>query len=275
MSTTQSATLLTETIDGVTFSYLNKLDFDYLHDEIFKVQVYRFFTRTRAPFIVDCGANIGMSVLYFKKLYPRAKIIAFEPSPEAFKLLELNVRQNYLQDVQLVNAAVAESDGEMEFYINDDDVWWSLSNTGVKNIYGGPAGWKTITVPKVRLSSYIMQPVDLLKIDIEGMEEIVMREIEEKLRLVGEVRLEFHSHVANKENELDRFLSLLSRNGFSYTFEYGRKLRSVHQIKQALQDNEQYLFFIITHRQRFHLWWQARVIPQVSRVQNRIKRVWN
>src|SRR5579872_4805898 len=190
--------LLTRTIDGLTFSFVNESDFDLLYNEIFKVSEYKFSARTASPLILDCGANIGMSVLYFKKLYPRARVIAFEPNPETFKLLERNVQQNHLRDVQLVNAAVGGSDGEMAFYVNDDPTFWSLSDTGIANSYAGPAGWKTITVPQVRLSSYMTGPVNYLKLDIEGMEEIVLREIEERIDTIAEIRMEFHSHIANK-----------------------------------------------------------------------------
>ncbi len=266
--------LLTKTIDGITFSFLNERDFNGLYNEIFKVKVYIFSARTTSPFIIDCGANIGLSVLYFKQLYPQAKIIAFEPNPETFKLLELNVRQNNLRDVQLVNAAVADSDGEMEFYVNDDDAAWSLSDTGIRNAYAGPAGWKTIVVPKVRLSTYITQPVDFLKLDIEGMEETVLREIENKLDLVEEIRMEFHTHTANPFNDLDRTLTLLSRHSFKFAFSQDRKILSLDQVKHAIASNNTYLFLVYLHRQPRHLWWQSRVVPQIVRVQNRLKRLW-
>ena len=50
--------------------------FWYLHcyREIFGDQVYRFIANRQDPLIIDCGANIGMSVIYFKYLYPDARI---------------------------------------------------------------------------------------------------------------------------------------------------------------------------------------------------------
>jgi FkbM family methyltransferase len=265
-----SRTILTRTIDGVTFSFANEGDFDLVYNEKFKVNQYKFSTRTTAPLILDCGANIGISVLYFKKLYPRARVIAFEPNPETFKLLEHNVQQNNLCDVQLINAAVGSSNGTIEFYVNDDPVCWSLSDTGIADSYSGPAGWKAITVPQVRLSSYITEPVDYLKLDIEGMEEIVLREIEERIDLIGEIRMEFHSHRANKENDLDRVLSLLARHEFNYAFELDRKLLSLRHVRRAIQNNEKYLFIIYLHRKRSRVWWQSHVVPKVVRVQNRL-----
>jgi FkbM family methyltransferase len=269
----KSTTLQTETIDGLAFSYVNKSDFDYVYNEKFKVNEYIFAAQTSTPFIIDCGANIGLSVLYFKKLYPQAKIIAFEPNPETFKLLEINVQQNNFQDVQVINAAVSDSDTELEFYVNDDDYPWSLSDTCVKDTYGGPAGWKTTKVPAVKLSSYITQHVDLLKLDIEGMEETVLKEIEGKLDDIEEIRLEFHTHKANTINDLDRTLALLNRHGFKYAFARDRKVLSLHKVKHEIAANNAYLFMIYIHRNARRVWWQSRIVPQIIRIKNRIRKL--
>jgi FkbM family methyltransferase len=269
----QSTVVQSETIDGITFSYVNKADFDYVYSEKFKVNEYIFSAKTSIPFIIDCGANIGLSVLYFKKLYPQAKIIAFEPNPETFKLLEINVQQNNLQDVQLINAAVSDSLTELEFYVNDDNYPWSLSDTCVKDTYGGPAGWKTIRVPAVKLSSYITQHVDLLKLDIEGMEETVLKEIEDKLGEIEEIRLEFHTHKANTINDLDRTLALLNKHGFKYAFARDRKVLSPSKVRLEVATNDAYLFMMYIHRNAGRVWLQSRIVPQIIRVKNRIRRL--
>jgi FkbM family methyltransferase len=268
----QNAVVQTETIDGLTFSYVNKGDFDYVYNEKFKINEYIFSAKTATPFILDCGANIGLSVLYFKKLYPQAKIIAFEPNPETFKLLEINVQQNHLTDVQLVNAAVTDCESQLEFYVNDDDCPWSLSDTCVKHTYGGPAGWKTIQVPAVKLSTYITQHVDLLKLDIEGMEETVLKEIEGNIDDIEEIRLEFHTHKENAVNDLDRTLALLNSHGFSYAFARDRKVLTLPAIKREIATNNAYLFMMYVHRSARRVWWQAHVVPQLIRIKNRIRR---
>ena len=43
------------------------------------------------PLIIDCGANIGISVLEWKSRWPMARVICFEPDPDAFRLLEMNI----------------------------------------------------------------------------------------------------------------------------------------------------------------------------------------
>ena len=52
--------------------------------EVFIKFDYFFKTNIKQPFIVDCGSNIGLSILFFKMIYPHCRIIAFEPDEEAF-----------------------------------------------------------------------------------------------------------------------------------------------------------------------------------------------
>jgi FkbM family methyltransferase len=178
----KSLTLQTITRDGLTISFIDEDEFEGLWWEIFGKKTYAFSSKTDAPFIIDCGANIGMSILYFKRRYPHAQIIGFEPNPQTFQVLEQNIRQNHLRDVQLVNAAVTGATGEIQLYVRRDSIK-SCSDTNFKEaIVGHEQEWRTINVPAVRLSSNITRQVDYLKLDIEGMEETVLREIERNSR---------------------------------------------------------------------------------------------
>ena len=65
----------------------------YVHDqasfrlgykELFRHETYKFLATKQAPKIIDCGTNIGMSIIYFKTLYPDASITAFEADPFIF-----------------------------------------------------------------------------------------------------------------------------------------------------------------------------------------------
>lgn len=53
-----------------------------------------FIQRTLHLLVLDCGSNIGVSVIRYKQLYPQAKTIAFEPDPTIFNVLENNIRLN-------------------------------------------------------------------------------------------------------------------------------------------------------------------------------------
>ena len=70
-----------------------------------------FEPRQSEPLIIDCGANIGVSVLEWKTRWPMSRIICFEPDPDAFRLLSLNMERNDIPGVQCIHAAVADFDG--------------------------------------------------------------------------------------------------------------------------------------------------------------------
>src|SRR4051812_47861952 len=89
------------------FSYAQMLE---LFEEIFIYEVYKFSCSNRLPFIIDCGSNIGMSILYFKLIFPSSKIIGFEPHAATFGLLQHNINANNVQDVSLFNCALSDLD---------------------------------------------------------------------------------------------------------------------------------------------------------------------
>ena len=175
--------------------------------------------------------------------------------------------------MELVNAAAAAANGEIAFYIRQDSTttWGDTSLKGA--IVGSEQQWRTIKVHARRLSSYIACPVDYLKLDIEGMEETVLREIEEKLPLVKEIRLEFHCRSTNEANNLDRTLALLSRYSFKYAFEVDRKVVSMYEIRRAMMHKDPYQVIIYAHRSRRRVVWQSRFVPKLIRLQkNRLGR---
>src|SRR5919106_1265438 len=87
-----------------------------MYEEIFLRRQYAFESSRERPLIVDVGSNIGLAILFFKRLFPGATVIGFEPDPEAFRLLERNVGENRLQNVRLLNEAVYDGVGWVELY---------------------------------------------------------------------------------------------------------------------------------------------------------------
>ena len=96
----------------------------YIHDiasfnlgysELFKAETYKFEAKRKNPLIIDCGANLGMSVIYFKKLYPDAEIIAFEADDYIFKFLKKNIISFGYENVELFNKAVWDCDKTLSF----------------------------------------------------------------------------------------------------------------------------------------------------------------
>jgi GT2 family glycosyltransferase len=75
-------------LDNVQIVIPDAASFLFMHKEIFEQEIYKFISPTDEPLIIDAGANIGLSTIYFKKLYPKARILAFEPDDYIFKYLK-------------------------------------------------------------------------------------------------------------------------------------------------------------------------------------------
>jgi FkbM family methyltransferase len=174
------------------------------YKDAFIRRIYDFQSTRPDPLIVDGGANIGMSVLYFKHRYPASRILAFEPDPDIFGILTENVRKNALAGVSLVHAALADQVGPVPF-VPDGSAGGRVTESSPMN------------VQSARLSEYLDQPVDFLKLNIEGAELPVLRDAERSGRLhnVRELVMEYHGD-ASGEQRLALILELLDRNGFRY-----------------------------------------------------------
>src|SRR6478609_5383363 len=136
-----------------------------LYIEILLKQVYRVRLKQQKPFIVDCGANIGISVLFFKQLYPDCTIWAFEPNPNSFHLLEKNVLQNRLQNVKLFNCALSSENGQVKFFVPV-----KKSSLNGSSRAGLDESYEAI-VESIKLSDFIKDiKSDFIKMDIEGDE---------------------------------------------------------------------------------------------------------
>jgi len=181
----------------------------WLFLDIFILQKYYFRANTPSPWIIDCGSHIGMSILYFKALYPQAKILAFEPAPETYKLLTENVERNHLKNVILMKKAVSNQEGKMKFF-------GDLSLTSSLLADRGSA--KSSEVEVVKLSTYIDRKVDFLKIDVEGAEDLVLDDLvaSAKLGMVNQMVIEYHHHVEKDADRLSQFLKILEDHNFGY-----------------------------------------------------------
>lgn len=218
---------------GLRFSFISLKELWILYRDIFVLKEYDFKTDSNAPLILDCGSHIGVSVLYFKKRYTKAKIFAFEPNPQTFKILKLNVSQNNLKEVELINAALADKEGKIDYYIKKEYKHpWALGDSAAVNEWYDPKDYKTIKVRTIKLSPYIKGKVDLIKLDVEGMEGRVLKEVESKLGLVKEIMMEFHGSSKNPQNNIEEILAILDNNSFDYTIKQGIRFIKATQIKK-------------------------------------------
>lgn len=181
------------------------LSFVWQFKEIFADENYRFGSNSASPLIYDCGANIGLSCIYFKELFPLSKIKAFEADPAISEILMNNLKGNGFNDIEVITAAVWTDNNGVEFASEGAD-GSSIFTEGKKT-----------KVASIRLKDFIEKEIriDLLKMDIEGAETEVIRDCMDSLGNVQHLFVEYHSYVNNKQS-LDEILKIITDSGFRY-----------------------------------------------------------
>ncbi|GAB2473663.1 methyltransferase FkbM family protein [Hymenobacter qilianensis] len=194
-------------IFGVEINRIGTYSFIQNVEEVLIDEVYKFKADKQNPYIIDCGVNIGLSVIYFKRLYPNAKIVGFEPDDKIYEVCKGNLKSFGFTDVVMHNAAVWNTDGELSFLPNN-----SLGGMVVSDdtLIG-----EIKKVKAVRLKNLLREKVDFLKIDIEGAELEVLADCQSELKNVELMFVEYHSSIS-QEQELDKLLKIMTDSGFRY-----------------------------------------------------------
>lgn len=172
--------------------------------EIFIHDVYKQQLRDH-PFIIDCGANIGLSIISLKQQYPNAEIIAYEPDEKNFQLLTRNIKSFSYENVSLLKEAVWIDDTTLRF--SNEGLMSSKIETG--------AAENTIKIKAIKMRNILDREVDFVKMDIEGAEYTVLKDIADKLYLVKNLFLEYHGTFA-QNGELAEIITLIHKAGFNF-----------------------------------------------------------
>lgn len=189
---------------GHTLKIVDNASFFFIQKELFDSKIYEFKSTSISPYILDCGANIGLSVIYFKTLFPDAEIVAFEPDKKVFDVLQYNIKSFALANVTLIEKACWYEEGELSFFNEGADGGRAARGLDEKNI---------TKVETVRLRDFLVRKVDFLKIDIEGAEWKVLEDCGTQLHYVENIFVEYHSFL-KAEQHLPEILSVLKDAGF-------------------------------------------------------------
>ena len=144
--------------------------------EVYEPDVWRHLMSNVKPgdVIADVGAHIGLyTVALAKRVGPHGRVVAFEPDKKTLSDLRRHIQLNQVATVaEAVGAAVAACDGQIGFTCDQDTQnRIALERTPVDS-----------NVPAVRLDSFFKRgQLDILKVDVEGFEEDVLKGGEELL----------------------------------------------------------------------------------------------
>jgi FkbM family methyltransferase len=200
------------TFKGWKIKYTDGNSLVGMFHEIFYLEHYKFLSKVDNPVIIDCGANIGLSVLYFNSILKEPRIIAYEADPFVSAILEDNLSYNNC-NAEIVQKAIWISNNEkLSFCSSGADAGTLFSD---KN---------SILVDSIRLKDILdsYDRIELLKIDIEGAEVEVLKDCKDSLGHVDKIFIEYHSFSKSLQ-ELDILLSILTKQDFRYKILPARK----------------------------------------------------
>jgi len=196
---------------------------DHLYNEIFVRQYYFFPTDRKAPIVLDCGANVGMATTYFKWLYPHCRVRCFEADMSTFELLQRNIAARHLTDVTVEHCALWDKNGETDFFTDPANPSALSMSTDPSYITG-----RATKVATRRLSDFITEPIDFVKIDVEGAEHRILCDLVASgtISLVRRMVIEYHHRMGQKKSCLAGFLEALEKSGFEYQLDVSLRTRN-------------------------------------------------
>lgn len=211
--------LLKRSADRKLLSYLEKIAFrkdtdddrwiipELVEHDMYKVKsVLRQYEPPYKSYVLDCGAHIGAFSIMCSLYLRNVEIFSFEPNPESFYYLSQNAGR--LRNVTAFNKAVDIKEGVLQLFAPDDEAWtgrWSVS----------PNSNRSIDVEAVDLNAFIKSldgPVFILKLDLEGHEELILNEFcEEALAAVKIMVIETHRDCLDHQRLMASGFQLLFR----------------------------------------------------------------
>jgi FkbM family methyltransferase len=205
---------------GFEVSYASIELLRYVYREIFVERLYELETDRASLRIIDGGANIGLAMLFFKLVAPDCRVTCFEPDPRNCEIIAANVRGNGLRDVTVRQAALSDVDGTVTMHANaalTGDTAQSLSRTFREHLADKPSRIRSYEVPALSLRPFLDEPVDVLKLDVEGAEGRVIASLGDRLGDVGCVLMEYH--YLRAANSLQDIIGLLEAAGHEFRLE--------------------------------------------------------
>lgn len=176
----------------------------------------------RPQTVIDVGANVGQFAIAASRLFRGARIYSIEPDPITAELLRKNTSRD--SNISISVVALGDFVGEMKFYVNRDSQVSSLLPLGDDRMSAFPGSTveselkvPITTLDKLLLNKDLVHPI-LLKIDVQGFEDRVIRGGEEFLKVVEWVLIEVSfAKLYQGERDFKSIQNLLKENGFEFS----------------------------------------------------------
>lgn len=174
--------------------------------EIF--ELYTSFASQGCPLILDLGAYIGLSSLYFAKNWPKAHIIAVEPEEQNYRMMCENLAG--IGNVLLLHAAVASEDGAVNIVNPDAEAWAMRTEVAARETTG------TGIIDGLSVQSLLrMAPQNsfpfIVKIDIEGFESNLFSKNTDWVEQFPIIIIELHDWMLPGQGVATNFLRVIAQ----------------------------------------------------------------
>ena len=165
---------------------------------------------------IDVGANLGYYTISLANwVGPSGLVVAFEPFPGNFAILEKNVHLNRLQNVILEPSALSDCKGSLQLIYGAEEQFSATPSVGGYAVEGDRV---SITVPTRRLDDYVAglgKAPDFIKIDVEGAELAVLEGARRTLAAVRPTLLvEIHDWGTDESEKVLQVLSELQDDSY-------------------------------------------------------------
>jgi FkbM family methyltransferase len=161
--------------------------------------------------IIDAGANIGFTTLFFHRAYPSAKIVSLEPDGENFKILKQNTSGN--PNLYPLQSALFNRVGEIKIVDEGHGIRGFMAREISDNQIGQTMPCTTLVE---LMSNHNLTEIDILKMDIEGSElEVFQFEPEKWLPKVKCLIIELHDRM--KPGCSKAVFQAISRHNFEFS----------------------------------------------------------
>jgi FkbM family methyltransferase len=166
-----------------------------IYEQIFFDKEYDFFAAIPPRVILDAGANIGLTSIYFANKYPDALIFSIEPEKKNFELLITNTKS--YSNITPIHAALWDKNEEINLIdVGLGECGFMTGKESLSNCLSGDISHiiPGMTVDKI-MEEYDIDEIDILKVDIEGAEKEVFSRTSLWIGRVNSIIIELHDRM--------------------------------------------------------------------------------
>jgi FkbM family methyltransferase len=138
--------------------------------------------------VVDVGANVGAASLFFALSFPQANIFAFEPFPDAYRLMVENLSR--FPQIRTFGFGLLDRETRAPMFVSEHD---PVTNSISKSSLNSNRSQEIVLREAMAvLTELNLDTIDILKIDTEGCEVPILRSLKPLLPRVRAIYLEYH-----------------------------------------------------------------------------------